>query len=97
MPKIKKDGKKKLSEQPNIWKYYLKNGTLKKLARKAGIKRIAKTSYDTIRDQTVPLLENIVKDAITFTEHARQKTIKNKWMKHGINRTTGQTIYSEFQ
>ena len=45
------------------------------LARRGGVKRISSFVYDDTRQVLKGFLEGIVRDAVTYTEHARRKTV----------------------
>jgi len=47
---------------------------IRRVLRRAGVKRIGKVIYDEIRGLLKVWLENIIKDTVAFTEHARRKT-----------------------
>ncbi|KAJ3431581.1 histone h4 [Anaeramoeba flamelloides] len=46
---------------------------IRRLARRGGVKRISATIYDEVRNVLRAFLENVVRDAVTYTEHARRK------------------------
>ena len=48
---------------------------IRRLARRGGVKRINNGIYAETRGVLKQFLENIVRDAVTFTEHARRKTV----------------------
>lgn len=48
---------------------------IRRLARRGGVKRISADIYNETRIVIKNFLENVVKDAITYTEHARRKTV----------------------
>ncbi|KAJ3424022.1 histone h4 [Anaeramoeba flamelloides] len=48
---------------------------IRRLARRGGVKRISATIYDEVRNVLRAFLENVVRDAVTYTEHARRKTV----------------------
>ncbi|KAL1247972.1 hypothetical protein QQF64_023348 [Cirrhinus molitorella] len=45
------------------------------LARRGGVKRISGLIYEETRGVLKVLLENVICDAITYTEHAKRKTV----------------------
>jgi hypothetical protein len=45
------------------------------MARRGGVKRLTGTIYEETRSVLKLFLENTIKDAVTFTEHGRRKTI----------------------
>ena len=50
---------------------------IRRLARRGGVKRISNLIYDETRTVLKAFLENVVRDAVTYTEHARRKTVLN--------------------
>lgn len=49
---------------------------IRRLARRGGVKRISGLVYEHTRQQILkPFLESVLRDAVTFTEHARRKTV----------------------
>ena len=48
---------------------------IRRLARRGGVKRIAFEIYKVMRDVLLEFLKNVVRDSITYTEHARRKTV----------------------
>jgi histone H3 len=49
---------------------------LKKLGYRAGVKRMSGLIYEETRAVMKVFLENVVRDAVTLTEHARRKTVE---------------------
>ncbi|XP_066265843.1 uncharacterized protein [Branchiostoma lanceolatum] len=47
---------------------------LNRLARRGGVKRISGLIYEETRGVLKVFLENVIRDAVTYTEHARRKT-----------------------
>jgi histone H3/H4 len=48
---------------------------IRRLARRGGVKRISGLIYDEARVVVKKFLTDIIKDAVTYTEHARRKTV----------------------
>lgn len=48
---------------------------IRRLARRGGVKRISGLMYEEIRGQIKIELEHVIRDAVTYTEHARRKTV----------------------
>ena len=46
-----------------------------RLACRGGVKRIAGLMYEEVREVLKVFMENVLRDAITYTEHARRKTV----------------------
>ncbi|KAK6116078.1 hypothetical protein DH2020_008347 [Rehmannia glutinosa] len=47
----------------------------RRLARRGGVKRISGLIYEETRGVLKIFLENVIRDAVTYTEHARRKTV----------------------
>merc|ERR1711990_275554 len=48
---------------------------IRRLARRGGVKRISGLIYEETRACLKIFLENIIRDAVTYTEHAKRKTV----------------------
>eukprot|EP00435_Cladocopium_sp_Y103_P057264 s169_g19.t1 len=48
---------------------------IRRLARRGGVKRISGLIYEETRGVLKTFLENVLRDSITYTEHARRKTV----------------------
>ena len=48
------------------------------LARRGGVKRISGLIYEETRGVLKVFLENVIRDAVTYTEHAKRKTVNAK-------------------
>ena len=48
---------------------------MRRLVRRGGVKRISAFIYDDTRAVLQSFLENVFRDSITYTEHARRKTV----------------------
>ena len=66
--------------------------SIKRLARRGGVKRISSFVYDDSKMILKKFLEGIVRDTVIYTEHAKRKTITSF---DAINALKGQerTIY----
>ena len=65
---------------------------IRRLARRGGVKRISSFVYDDSRIILKGFLEGIVRDAVTYTEHARRKTVTAMDVVYALKRQ-GRTIY----
>ncbi|XP_072254107.1 histone H4-like [Pyxicephalus adspersus] len=45
------------------------------LARRGGVERISGLIYEETRGVLKVFLENVIRDAVTYTEHAKRKTV----------------------
>ena len=48
---------------------------IRRLARRGGVKRISGLIYEETRGVLKVFLENVISDAVTYTEHAKRKTV----------------------
>lgn len=65
---------------------------IRRLARRGGVKRLSGLIYSEIRGVLKVFLENVIRDAVTFTEHARRKTVTAMDVLHALKRQ-GRTLY----
>ena len=65
---------------------------IRRLARRGGVKRISGLIYDETRNVLKTFLENVVRDAVTYTEHARRKTVTSLDVVYALKRS-GRTLY----
>ena len=65
---------------------------IRRLARRGGVKRLSGLVYDETRNVLKVFLEGIVRDAVTYTEHARRKTVTALDVVYALKRS-GRTIY----
>jgi histone H4 len=65
---------------------------IRRLARRGGVKRISGLIYDESRTVLRTFLENVVRDAVTYTEHARRKTVTATDVVYALKRQ-GRTLY----
>ncbi len=65
---------------------------IRRLARRGGVKRISSHVYDETRNVLRSFLENVVRDSVTYTEHAKRKTVTALDTVYALNRQ-GRTLY----
>ena len=65
---------------------------IRRLARRGGVKRISNYIYDESRSVLRNFLETVVKDAVTYTEHARRKTVTAMDIVYALKRQ-GRALY----
>ena len=65
---------------------------IRRLARRGGVKRISGLMYEETRVVLKTFLENVVKDSVTYTEHARRKTVTALDVVYALKRQ-GKTLY----
>jgi len=66
--------------------------SLRRLARRGGVKRISSNCYGQIKTLILIQLEKMVKDALTYSEHAHRKTITVLDVVYALKRN-GRQIY----
>lgn len=59
---------------------------IRRLARRGGVKRISGLVYEETREVLKKFLEKVVKDAVTFTEHSRRKTVTSLDVVYALKR-----------
>ena len=65
---------------------------IRRLARRGGVKRISFNIYKEIRNVLDGFLKSVIRDAITYTEHARRKTVTALDVVYALKRQ-GRTLY----
>merc|ERR1712093_442643 len=65
---------------------------IRRLARRGGVKRISGMIYEETRGVLKVFLENVIRDAVTYTEHARRKTVTAMDVVYALKRQ-GRTLY----
>ena len=65
---------------------------IRRLARRGGVKRISGMMYEETRAVLKTFLMNVVKDSVTYTEHARRKTVTALDVVYALKRQ-GKTLY----
>jgi len=65
---------------------------IRRLARRGGVKRISGLIYEETRGVLKTFLENVLRDSITYTEHAKRKTVTALDIVYALKRQ-GRTIY----
>ncbi|CAI9549074.1 unnamed protein product, partial [Staurois parvus] len=51
---------------------------IRRLARRGGVKRISGLIYEETRGVLKVFLENVIRDAVTYTEHAKRKEDRHR-------------------
>lgn len=65
---------------------------IRRLARRGGVKRISALIYEEVRGVLKSFLENVIRDAVTYTEHAKRKTVTSLDVVYALKRQ-GRTLY----
>lgn len=67
-------------------------GSIRRLARRGGVKRIASPVYDDVRAVLRQFVEGVVRDSTAYTEHAKRKTVTALDIVQAL-RKRGRTLY----
>ena len=62
------------------------------VARRGGVKRISGLIYEETRGVLKVFLENVIRDSVTYTEHAKRKTVTALDVVYALKRQ-GKTLY----
>ncbi|OAV88393.1 histone H4 [Puccinia triticina 1-1 BBBD Race 1] len=65
---------------------------IRRLARQGGVKRISGLIYKETRGVLKIFLENVIQDLVTYTEHAKRKTVTSLDVLYALKRQ-GRTLY----
>ena len=65
---------------------------IRRLARRGGVKRISALIYDETRMVIRTFLENVIKDAVVYTEHSKRKTVTAMDIVYALKRQ-GRCLY----
>ena len=68
------------------------NADLRRLARRGGVVRLSEFVYDEARGTLRTFLENVVRNAVTYTEFANRKTVTAMDVVYALKRQ-GKTLY----
>ncbi|KAJ7898646.1 hypothetical protein B0H14DRAFT_2494477 [Mycena olivaceomarginata] len=65
---------------------------IRRLARRGGVKRISGIVYQETRGALMIYLEDVIRNSVTYTEHARRKTVTALDVVHALKRS-GSALY----
>ena len=65
---------------------------IRRLARRGGVKRVSGLIYEETRGVLKVFLENVIRDSVTYTEHARRKTVSAMDVVYALKRQ-GRVLY----
>ena len=65
---------------------------IRRLARRGGVKRISALIYDETRNVLRSFLQDVIRDAVVYTEHARRKTVTAMDVVYALKRQ-GKSLY----
>jgi histone H4 len=66
---------------------------IRRLARRGGVKRLSGLVYDETRNSLKLFLDRVLRDTISYMEHARRKTVTTMDVIYALKRQ-GHTLYS---
>uniref|UniRef100_A0A914QPR0 Histone H4 n=1 Tax=Panagrolaimus davidi TaxID=227884 RepID=A0A914QPR0_9BILA len=72
--------------------YGITEPAIRRLARRGGVKRISGLIYEETRGVLKVFLEHIIRDSVTYCEHARRKTVTAMDVVYALKRS-GRTLY----
>ena len=72
--------------------YGITKAAIRRLARRGGVKRISGLIYEETRGVLKRFLENLLRDTVEYTKHAKRKTVTSMDVVHALKRQ-GKTIY----
>ena len=65
---------------------------IRRLARRGGVKRINGSIYEETRNVLKQFLEQVIRDSVTYTEHAKRRTVTAMDVVYALKRQ-GRTLY----
>jgi len=65
---------------------------IRRLARRGGVKRINGAVYEETRGVLKQFLEQVIRDSVTYTEHAKRRTVTAMDVVYALKRQ-GRTLY----
>ena len=65
---------------------------IRRLARRGGVRRINGMIYEETRGVLRVFLKNVIRDAVTYTEHAKRRTVTTLDVIYALKRQ-GRTLY----
>ncbi|KAJ5523014.1 hypothetical protein N7494_013200 [Penicillium frequentans] len=65
---------------------------IRRLARRGGVKRISSMVYEETRGVLKAFLEGVIREAVTYTEHAQRKTVTSLDVIYALKRQ-GRPVY----
>ena len=70
----------------------ISKGSIRRLARPGGVKRISASIYEDARAVMKGFVESVVRDATAYTEHAKRRTVMAVDVIHAL-RKRGRMLY----
>lgn len=69
---------------------------IRRLARRGGVKRISAMIYEETRGVLKTFLEGVIRDAVTYTEHAKRKTVTSLDVVYALKRQGRKLLFSSW-
>lgn len=66
---------------------------IRRLCRRAGVKRISSMVYETVRGKLKTFLDGVIRDAVVYCEHGHRKTVTAMDVVLGLKRSQGMSFY----
>lgn len=70
----------------------ISKASIRKLARRGGVKRISGLIYEETRGVLKHFLEELIRDAVTYTEYGRRKTVTGMDVVYALKKQ-GRSLY----
>ena len=64
----------------------IRKSSIRRLARRGGVTRFSSLVYEETRRVLKVFLENVIRDAVTYTTHAKRKTVTASDVVYALNR-----------
>ena len=90
--KASKGGKRIKQKQSTDVLKGITKPAIRRLARRGGVKRINGNIYDETRTVLKQFLEQVIRDSVTYTEHAKRRTVTAMDVVYALKRQ-GRTLY----
>ena len=90
--KGKSFGAKRVKKQTKDVILGITKPAIRRLARRGGVKRISNLIYEETRGVLKSFLESVIRDAVTYTERAKRKTVTSLDVVYALKRQ-GRTLY----
>lgn len=72
---------------------YITRPSIRRLARRGGVKRLSGTIYEEVRDVLKNWLDGVLRLAIEYCKHANRRTITTMDVVLGVKKSGGGTLY----
>jgi len=82
----------KLIRRPISRRNAITKPAVTRLARRGGVKRMSSLVTEEVHTVLRNFLENVLRDAVTYTEHSKRKTVSTMDVVYALKRN-GRTLY----